>query len=98
MEQAKDTTAKSININLRIAPAQRELIDRAAQSLGKSRTEFILDVATREAEQTLLDKRLFVLDETEWNAFVATLDAPVSPNPQLRRVLTTSAPWELSHE
>ena len=88
------TSARSSNINIRVAPDQRALIDRAAQSVGKSRTEFILDVATREAENTLLDQRLFVLGDENWSRFLARLDAPPDPNPALRTLLTTPAPWE----
>ena len=88
------TSTKSTNINIRVAPTQRALIDRAAHAVGKTRTEFILDVATREAENTLLDQRLFLLDEEQWGAFTDALDAPARPNAELRRLLTTNAPWE----
>lgn len=88
------TPAKSSNINIRVAQDQRTLIDRAAQSVGKSRTEFILDVATREAENTLLDQRLFVLGDERWSLFLARLDATPNPNPALRILLNTPAPWE----
>ena len=37
-------------INIRVKPGQRDVIDRAAEALGKSRSEFILDTACREAE------------------------------------------------
>lgn len=87
-------STKSTNINIRVAPAQRDLIDRAAQAAGKTRTEFILDVATREAANTLLDQRLFLLDGAQWDAFTTALDAPILPNAELRRLLATSAPWE----
>ena len=86
--------AKSTNINIRVAPAQRDLIDRAAQSEGKSRTEFILDVATREVENTLLDQRLFLLNDAQWEAFTAALDAPVKANAKLRKLMSTPAPWD----
>lgn len=94
MQQHRDVATKSTNINLRIAPAQRDLIDRAAQSVGKTRTEFILDVATREAEQALLDQRIFFLDDEARDAFIAALDAPVRSSQQLRKLLTTDAPWD----
>jgi len=94
MLMSVSVSAKSSNINIRVAPEQRALIDRAAQSVGKSRTEFILDVATREAEDTLLDQRLFVLDDERWALFVARLDAPPNPNSALPALLNTPAPWE----
>jgi Protein of unknown function (DUF1778) len=47
------TIAKRDTLNLRIKPDERSLIDRAAQSLGKNRTDFILDAARRAAEEGL---------------------------------------------
>jgi uncharacterized protein (DUF1778 family) len=94
MTPFETASTKSANINIRVAPAQRDLIDRAAHAVGKTRTEFILDAVTREAENTLLDQRLFLLDEKQWDAFTAALDAPALPNAELRRLLTTQAPWE----
>src|ERR1041385_8087843 len=50
-------------INLRISDAQKELIDRAAQALGRNRSDFMLETACREAESVLLDRRYFALPE-----------------------------------
>jgi uncharacterized protein (DUF1778 family) len=41
-------------ISLRVPRQRRELIDRAARATGKTRTEFILESATRAAEEALL--------------------------------------------
>lgn len=81
-------------INLRVRPAQRELIDRAAQILDLPRTDFMLEAATRAAENVLLDQRLFMLDTPSYQAFEKALNAPVADNPALRRLLATRAPWE----
>ncbi|MCI4209838.1 DUF1778 domain-containing protein, partial [Dickeya dianthicola] len=48
------TETKETPINIRAKASQRELIDVAAKLLSKSRTEFILDAACREAEDVLL--------------------------------------------
>jgi len=81
-------------INLRASPEQKALIDRAASCLGKTRTEFMLDSAREAAENTLLDQRLFLLDEASYAAFAACLDAPVGPTEALRKTLTTPSPWQ----
>ena len=47
--------------DLRIPPAERNLIDRAAESAGKTRTDFILEAARRAAEEALLDRALMVV-------------------------------------
>lgn len=85
---------RSAPINLRVRPAQRELIDRAAQILDLPRTDFMLEAATRAAENVLLDQRLFMLDASSYQAFEKALNAPVADNPALRRLLATRAPWE----
>lgn len=48
-------------INLRTPASQRELIDRAAQLQGKSRTEFMLEASREKAQQVLLDQTLFAV-------------------------------------
>jgi uncharacterized protein (DUF1778 family) len=87
-------TARTRVINLRTDEARRALIDRAAEALGKDRTEFMLDAATREAQSVLLDRRLFHLDEAAFRRFSKALDAPPTASPRLRKLLATPAPWE----
>ena len=49
-------TRKRQSLNLRIKAEERGLIDRAAKTLGKNRTDFVLDAARRAAEDALLDR------------------------------------------
>ncbi len=88
------TAAERISINLRTDATSRDLIDRAAEALGKNRSEFMLDAARREATTVLLDQRLFLLDDSAYKKFVAALDAAPSENARLRQLLKTRAPWE----
>ncbi|MBN4046651.1 DUF1778 domain-containing protein [bacterium AH-315-P15] len=81
-------------INLRASAEQKALIDRAASHLGKSRTEFMLDSAREAAENTLLDQRLFLLDDTQYTNFVACLDTPVEPTETLKKLLSAPSPWD----
>jgi uncharacterized protein (DUF1778 family) len=48
-------------IKLRASRKQKVLIDHAAEALGRSRSDFMLDTACREAESVLLDRRDFAL-------------------------------------
>ena len=90
------TTAEPerISINLRVDATSRDLIDRAAEAVGKNRSEFMLEAARREATAVLLDRRLFLLDDKALRRFNAALDASPTENPRLRRLLRTRAPWE----
>ena len=80
-------------INLRALPQQRDLIDQAAQLLGKNRSDFMLEAACDKAQSVLLDQVFFNLDETRLRQFQALLDAPPEPNPGLERLLAVKAPW-----
>lgn len=82
------------NINLRATHKQKALIDRAAEVQGRSRSDFMLDAACREAESVLLDQRYFHLDDEAFQRFTQLLDAPQASNPGLTRLLTTKAPWD----
>jgi len=85
---------RSGSINIRVKPAERQLIDEAAAAQGKSRSDFMLDAARRAAEETLLDRTLLRVDRKTYDQFVLLLDAPPQPNERLRRLLQTPAPWE----
>lgn len=95
-----ETTTKSsgptrdININIRAQRRQRDLIDQAAELLGKTRSDFMLETACREAEDVLLDQRILTLDAETFQKFQAMLDAPPSENPRLRKLMATQASWE----
>ena len=88
------STSSSTVINLRTPPAQRELIDRAARLQGKSRTDFMLEASREKAEQVLLDQTLFTVNAKQYKAFVTLMEAPLSKNPGLKRLLAKRAPWD----
>lgn len=81
-------------INLRASRRQKALIDQAAKALGRSRSDFMLNTACREAEAVLFDRRYFTLSEETFKAFITMLDRPPKDNPKLRRLLGTKSPWQ----
>ena len=87
-------TTRGATVNLRLQASARELIDRAAAAMGKSRTEFMVEAARREAEAVLLDRCFFALGDTSFDKFAAALDQRPTDNPRLRRLMRTAAPWE----
>lgn len=74
---------KDARLNLRLRPEDNELIRRAALSTDQSVTDFLTSSAIDRAHEVLADQRTFALDEETWDQFVALLDAPVEPDPQL---------------
>jgi uncharacterized protein (DUF1778 family) len=94
MKTMMETETRGETINLRATRKQKALIDQAAGAMGRSRSDFMLDIACREAEAVLLDRRYFVLSAEAFKRFSAMLDRPPKDNPKLRRLLTTKPPWE----
>lgn len=81
-------------INLRALPEQRDLIDHAATLLGKNRSDFMLEAACERAQSVLLDQVFFGLDTEKFQQFTALLDAPISANAGLERLMAVKAPWD----
>jgi uncharacterized protein (DUF1778 family) len=74
--ETMERSGRGVTINLRADHTKRALIDRAAERVGKNRSEFMLEAALREATEVLLDQRLFLLDEKAYKKFTDALDTP----------------------
>ena len=92
--RTKHRTGRGETINLRASSKQKALIDRAAEAVGRSRSDFMLEAACRKAESVLLDRRYFTLSEEAFKRFTSILDGPPKDNPRLRRLLQAKAPWD----
>lgn len=84
------TSSKTQRVELRISPAAKEMIQAAAQAQDKTVSDFLLDSGLTSAAETLADRRLFLLDDTQWLEFQAALDAPPHPRRRLARLMKTS--------
>ena len=87
---------EAVTLSIRAKAGQRDLIDQAADRLGRSRSDFMLEAACRQAEDVLLDQTYFALDSKKMAAFKAMLDNPATPTDRLRRLLRAPAPWKTS--
>ena len=83
-----------VTLSIRAKAGQRDLIDQAAERLGRSRSAFMLEAACRQAEEVLLDQTNFALDAKSFGAFRAMFDKPPAPTDRLRRTLEARAPWD----
>ena len=79
--------ARSERIEVRTTPSVKALLQRAASASHKNVTEFLLDAGLSVAEDTLANRRLFQLDDEQWQAFQDVLDQPVSDKPRLARLM-----------
>jgi uncharacterized protein (DUF1778 family) len=79
---------KSEKLDLRLTPEAKQKLAAAAKAKHCSVTDFVLRSAIDRADEVLSDQRLFFLDDAQWQAFQAALDAPPLDNPRLRRLMT----------
>ena len=75
---AEASNLRAENINLRVSRRQKTLIDSAADSLGRNRS----------------DRCYFSLGDNEFQRFTDLLDNPPSANPKLARLLQRKPSWE----
>ena len=78
---------KSERIDVRTTRNVKRLLQEAAVTANKTVSEFLLDSAITQAEEVLASRRLFFLNEKQWQKFMAALDAPPSPMPRLKKLL-----------
>ena len=81
-------------IQIRASAATKAILNRAAALRGQKLSEFMLDSARARAEETILDQRLFALDDEAYKTFLAMLDAPAKPDRALRARMKRKPAWE----
>ncbi len=81
-------------LELRLTPAAKAMLRRAAEVENKTISSFVLDKGLEAAAETLADRHEFRLDAKRYDAFLAALDAPAKPRPRLEKLLTTRSVLE----
>ncbi len=86
------TENKDERVGVRTRPDVKALLRQAVVSLRKTATELLLKVGilqagTDAAEDSLADRRIFELNEREWQSFQDILNRPVKHKPHLARLL-----------
>lgn len=93
MHSPVNTDSVTRAVNLRVREEIRDLIDQAARSQGKSRSEFMIDAARRAAEEALLDQTLVRVDRKTYDHFLAVLDQPPGGE-GYTRLMNAKQPWK----
>lgn len=82
-----ESEPKSERIDIRTTTTAKRALQDAAAISSKTVSEFLLDSALSKAAEVLADRRLFLLNDEQWEAFMTALDAPPKPMPCLERLL-----------
>lgn len=78
-------------LDLRLNPADKARINRAADLRGVPVSAFVRDAVLREAENVMAAELTVTLSPAESRRFLAALDKPFKPNARLRKAMTAAA-------
>jgi uncharacterized protein (DUF1778 family) len=81
-------------IQIRASAETKAVLNRAAALRGQKLSEFMLDSARRQAEEAILDQRIFFLDSKAHDKFLALLDSPAKPSKRIKALMTRKPAWE----
>jgi uncharacterized protein (DUF1778 family) len=87
-------TRKDNIIRIRVAVGIKTMLNLAATLRGQKLSEFMLDSARRQAEDTIVDRRGFCLDAETHERFLKMFDAPTIPSQDLRARMNRRPSWE----
>lgn len=82
------------NIHIRTTIEIKHLIETAANAVGKTLSDFVLDSARRRAVDVLLNQRHFTLDPHKYDAFISVLDSPPPAEARLKALLKRKPLWQ----
>src|SRR5205807_9006725 len=88
------SAAKTTTVQLRLRPAQKAVLARAAQLRQTSLSNFMLEHACEAAQQVLAEQVDIVMPPAEWEAFCQALDAPPRAIPALKKLLTAASVFD----
>lgn len=94
MQNAVRKHTRDKQINVRATEEERAVIDYAASLVNKNRTDFIIEKAVHEAQNIILDQRVFVLDDARYQAFIEQLESPVQNVEGRKRLMDAVPEWK----
>ncbi|GAB1544581.1 DUF1778 domain-containing protein [Scytonema sp. NUACC21] len=88
------TEPRTERIDIRTSHRVKKILQQAAAASNKNVSEFLLEHGLIAAQETLTERRLFVLNDEQWQAFQTALDSPPQEKPGLARLLTEPSIFE----
>ena len=81
-------------IDLRTSPETKELIVRAASTVGMTVSAFLLGTAHERAKEILAEKEMVTLTSRDWVAFAKALDSTEKHRPKLAAAMKRHREWQ----
>ena len=74
-------------LDLRLSSSDKRILEAAASVSSRSVSDFVRESALARADETLADRRTFLLSKAKWSEFRAALDAPTRPLHRMKGLL-----------
>ena len=87
-------TRRSVKLDLRLSPEAKQKLVAAATIERRTLSDFVLESALARAAETLPDQDRFGLTASQWEAFMAALDAPPRDLPRTQRLFSEPSIFE----
>lgn len=94
MAAVRERSRHDKSVSIRIPYATKNLIERAAVTLNKSFSAFVVESAAEHASDVLLNQTVFNLSSEQAEALAGIFDNPPAPTKKLRALMESKAPWE----
>ncbi len=85
---------RTAKLDVRLTPESKSTIYAAAAAANRSVSDFVVESALAQAEETLAIRHRIVLNDEQWEAFQAALNAPPRDLPRLRRLFEEPSVFE----
>lgn len=86
--------SRNVRIDLRATSEQKHVLRAAAKLNATSVTDYVLKAALTQAQDVLLDQRVFILEPQRFDAFVEEVTNTTDAHERLEKVLSITKPWE----
>jgi len=82
------TITKNARIEFKTTQDIKELLQRAANSLGMDLSSFLLSVATQKAKEIIKEDNILTLNKSEWEKFQEYLNSKKEPSKELQELMS----------
>lgn len=80
-------------LSVRVSPAEREMLQAAAEEARTNLSDFIRRKSVEAAELELMDRAVITIPAEDWERFEAWVNAPAKDVPALRELAKHRPAW-----
>ena len=86
--------AKKSRIDFRLSEAQKSTIETAAKILGRTTTDFSLEILLEHAQEVINRERQLQIDAAAFDAFIDVMNKPAKTVDGLRQLITRKSVFD----